>query len=321
MDTRSRDIIDEVTARDRRPDEEPRYYGVRLMTRCRHCGMPLPLCGLLLQVPCNHCMETNHLPEELWGQVIRVVDGSQRQRIKHGRFEVELESSVAPPPDEDLMEDAFDAPDWLRAQVQTVRRFFGAGCEGRTGAGLAVDQAAERPVAFSCPKCSASLEITADSPRTSTCEYCKTDVYLPDGLWLRLHPVQKATQFYVEYRGESEEARERRLESHRQREAQRNEQLRQLANQRRDLLQQRDKIEMPTFNSVIIGTLVCSLLFGATAYAGCGHNRAGLVAALLFLPVFAVLFGVKYLGERRRRQRLRAAIDARLERIDIEHAE
>lgn len=63
-----------------------------------------------------------------------------------------------------------------------------------------------------CPKCSASLDITADSQRTVACKYCETDIYLPDDLWLRLHPVKKAERWYIEYSGESSADRRRRLQ-------------------------------------------------------------------------------------------------------------
>ena len=56
------------------------------------------------------------------------------------------------------------------------------------------------PVVMSCPSCSASLDITADSERTTRCQYCNASVYIPDDLWRRMHPVRTATTWNVVYR-------------------------------------------------------------------------------------------------------------------------
>ena len=33
--------------------------------------------------------------------------------------------------------------------------------------------------------------------RIVICEYCETNVYLPDDLWLRLHPAKKKNRWFV----------------------------------------------------------------------------------------------------------------------------
>lgn len=52
-------------------------------------------------------------------------------------------------------------------------------------------------VLFACLGCGASLKIDATSPRISTCEYCDATNYLPDALWLRLHPAQRKRAFFL----------------------------------------------------------------------------------------------------------------------------
>lgn len=53
------------------------------------------------------------------------------------------------------------------------------------------------PVLFACLGCGASLEIDGTAPRISTCKYCDATSYLPDALWLRLHPAQRKRAFHL----------------------------------------------------------------------------------------------------------------------------
>lgn len=56
---------------------------------------------------------------------------------------------------------------------------------------------ASAPVLFACLGCGASLEIDGTTPRISTCKYCDATSYLPDALWLRLHPTQRKRAFHL----------------------------------------------------------------------------------------------------------------------------
>jgi hypothetical protein len=52
-------------------------------------------------------------------------------------------------------------------------------------------------VLFSCMGCGAPLEIDGEVPRISTCKYCESTNFLPDALWLRLHPAQRKQPFHL----------------------------------------------------------------------------------------------------------------------------
>jgi hypothetical protein len=52
------------------------------------------------------------------------------------------------------------------------------------------------PVVMACMSCGAGLDVNGTS-RTIECTYCKASNYLPDGLWLRLHPVPRLEWFYL----------------------------------------------------------------------------------------------------------------------------
>jgi len=57
-------------------------------------------------------------------------------------------------------------------------------------------QPVSEPVAYSCPQCAGSLMIDG-TDRLVKCSYCETRVYLPDDLWLRLHPAKKKSRWFI----------------------------------------------------------------------------------------------------------------------------
>ena len=68
--------------------------------------------------------------------------------------------------------------------------------EGALGDDGSESVQAVEPVLFSCMACGAALEVDG-SQRTVTCTFCNGSNYLPDGLWLRLHPQQTVRTFFV----------------------------------------------------------------------------------------------------------------------------
>ena len=86
----------------------------------------------------------------------------------------------------------YPTPRWLKAELPTLLQIIGAYRPTEDGRAqpLETDEVATKPVMLSCPNCNAALKVTAASERTVSCEHCGVDVYLPDGLWTRLHPVQ-----------------------------------------------------------------------------------------------------------------------------------
>jgi hypothetical protein len=54
---------------------------------------------------------------------------------------------------------------------------------------------------MACPQCNGGLTITPETPRTMTCAFCGVQVFLPDGLWLRLHPARKMRRWTLSFVG------------------------------------------------------------------------------------------------------------------------
>jgi len=51
-------------------------------------------------------------------------------------------------------------------------------------------------IVFTCPQCGGALKIDG-SERMPVCQFCNTNVYLPDDLWLRMHPAKMKVRWYV----------------------------------------------------------------------------------------------------------------------------
>ena len=259
-------------------DEGRRYRGVRVLGNCEHCGMPLPLTGPLRQVPCTHCLETNRFTAAFWEDLLDRLDWNPRN--KHVPGEYDLDVTIAEPPAA-LRERSSEPPDWL--VVPSLRRLFGAQQEAPEPS-VVVDDSA-RPVVMSCPKCSATLDLDEKSKRLTTCGDCGTDVYLPDDLWRRLHPVKQAERWYVEYEGPSSVARRRRQEEAGAEALCAAAERQELQLRRERLLERRTQLRRPPprrFSFVAWALLLSILLTAAGWFAGDGEDPAlGLHARLL----------------------------------------
>ncbi len=58
------------------------------------------------------------------------------------------------------------------------------------------DVVLSEPIVFSCPKCGGALEIDGKE-RVVPCKYCTSKVYLPDDLWLRIHPAKTVRRWFI----------------------------------------------------------------------------------------------------------------------------
>jgi len=99
----------------------------------------------------------------------------------------------------------YPAPAWLIEVIPTATQIFFGERELSAAEGQVVadpNDASEKPIVFSCPQCAGALKLTKSSERTVTCSYCEADVYLPDGLWAKLHPVKKAKHWCVRFEGD-----------------------------------------------------------------------------------------------------------------------
>ncbi len=83
-------------------------------------------------------------------------------------------------------------PSWLKKELPAAKLFVNA---------IITDEDVPKTdlsegVALTCPRCGGSLIIDGKE-RIVPCEYCSIHVYLPDDLWLRLHPVLVKAEWFI----------------------------------------------------------------------------------------------------------------------------
>jgi hypothetical protein len=220
----------------------PRYGSLSARTECNHCGAPLPLNAPVLEVSCAQCSGQVSVPAETWGVMLRDLDdhivlpegeGRTANTVIGGQklvYEIKREVPYC-----EKCGTAFEiadvpvgtsrniactqcgdpastepVPPWLGQAAPNARQLYRVDpdprLEGSNRIALSPPPAA-RPIALTCPSCGAGLRITVENPRLTSCEFCSADVYLPDAVWHKLHPVKVVTPFYVRFEGQTQRER------------------------------------------------------------------------------------------------------------------
>ena len=201
------------------------FAAMELKTKCPQCGNPMILNGPVLKSLCVSCQTELDLPAMSWKSMLedipadirKMKDGEGRQSTQFSSLSVELkyfkEKPLCPSCKMTLIFQPADvgaeqkipcpkcrhesvacpAPQWLRIVLPEIAILVNARQEAPDGV---PEAPAGKPVHFSCPSCSGNLKVDGSS-RTITCRYCSSDIYLPDDLWLRLHPVRKVGRWYL----------------------------------------------------------------------------------------------------------------------------
>jgi hypothetical protein len=202
---------------------------IKLGFQCPECNQPIPLGGLVETAHCDHCQSTVR-PD--WKKLLDfgnpgisvakwAVERPKQPRETGAFASIQLEVTRAAPAcvcRAKLPLDAIVAavgagatacacpacgkPVAVRAAPQHVRRHYptiaiaaGETASAEAGAG-AQPAASPHPVLFGCMNCGAPLKVDG-SERSIACGSCGASNYLPDPLWLRLHPVQKRAPFWL----------------------------------------------------------------------------------------------------------------------------
>ncbi len=231
-------------------NDEVRFIAVSLRSECSSCGQPLPINTLTDRARCRWCDAELRFTPRWWADLLGIADDRDEWPRKsqlsysssgHGtRQTAELEprplecDRCKSPLDDSVVADgskgeltcsscgaltkSFPISAGLRELVPSARQVFVA------------DRGPDRPkqtgpVVMSCPSCGGSLQIPADAKRLTACQYCSSNVVLPDAVWQALHPVEPMRPWFIRFRGETAaqaqaraEAEEQRREAARERE-------------------------------------------------------------------------------------------------------
>ncbi|MFH1437835.1 MAG: hypothetical protein ABIJ56_19155, partial [Pseudomonadota bacterium] len=217
------------------------FAQIQILTKCPECGHPVPVNGLLNKIHCNTCQSDFTWSGNGWKMFLEDIQssvmtsgGMSTNYLSHGTtVEATAATPVCPSCKKSIPGEALEgceggsvscpgcghamgccpAPQWLAEAFPNLKAVYGGEAEPGGGEAVELSGQAGKPVLFKCPGCNATLKITAGSERVTTCEFCKSDVYLPDDLWLRLHPAKKMEPWYVRFEGKTSDILEYEKES------------------------------------------------------------------------------------------------------------
>jgi len=199
------------------------WAALEISIKCPHCDSPVHVDGPYTEILCGSCQSPIEFPPEIWKDMLEDVSsevpamkpkegsnstifGHFNMSLMYGRrdpfckkckrdFDIEKEyqgQDTLVCPDCGEKTPIFPAPDWLKEAIHGSTLVLGAWPMSDS----VEEKGLSGPVAFACPKCAGSLMIDG-TDRLVKCGYCETNVYLPDDLWLRLHPAKKKGRWYI----------------------------------------------------------------------------------------------------------------------------
>jgi hypothetical protein len=219
---------------------------IELRTQCGGCGQPLPVNGYAEQVTCGGCHRQTRIDPDTWKSVLEdpvtevhgmaldegsrstVMTGGQTFELLYGHQAPRCGSckTTFPPESAQFVDRGWTVcvgcgqkaglrrapPPFVELGIQLLYGEDPAQLAGGSGPAPQVAKAAS-PVVLYCPQCKAPLSVDG-SKRMVACQYCSTDVYLPDDLWTRLHPVKQVARWHGSFgsAAEREAHRRRRFE-------------------------------------------------------------------------------------------------------------
>jgi len=197
---------------------------IELLNKCSECSNDYPLNGLVDEIRCGRCGDSQVLGKTFWHEELREDVEFARVPGARGGGEVlggpTIECRGFPPfcrkcgnliPMTSLTEAWGEAeksggasiecahckaayaarkpPDWGREVFEGLVFLF-----GETTAASSSEP--PKPVVFKCPNCTASLQIGGEK-RVVRCQYCESDVFLPDELWQHFNPRAKKAAWWM----------------------------------------------------------------------------------------------------------------------------
>lgn len=197
-------------------------FRVELSMPCPRCDRPVPIDGPVESAHCMYCQNDMEIGREYWQNVLAdgcaemqgttvgqgsgsMMFGANTSNLTLGRLDPYCNSCKT-----DFLEPwslesgtiyecrkcgagwpVQEPPGWLTKAVPRIVQLINADLSGKTGA-----ETGTEPVSVSCPKCSGSLTVDGSS-RLVRCQWCDSRIYLPDGLWSRLHGAKRKRRWFV----------------------------------------------------------------------------------------------------------------------------
>jgi ankyrin repeat protein len=195
-------------------------YGYKVQKGCPDCGKTVVINGPAQKVKCEACQSKLSLDNEFWKSFFESASGLGRT-VKLMFSELDIDFGKKKPLcvkcDEPLDLSGFDtkkqisckncneknssfpAPEWLKKFKVSDCHPEHIFCADDQESGSSEQSENVKPIAINCVSCAASLTITTETSRNTVCRHCETKQYLPDGLWLALHPVKKSHYWFIRF--------------------------------------------------------------------------------------------------------------------------
>ncbi|TFG64393.1 MAG: hypothetical protein E4H36_03125 [Spirochaetales bacterium] len=214
-----------------------RFGCFSIRTVCRSCGLPVPVNGPVLTLACTECFDEMRLtPDTLAGfmndfeeEYEGLSEGEGRSGTLMGgdgtfnytyhRISPRCGScgkslEISSPAENSAFRcggcgklyHVAAVPEEYAKEVPSARFSITPEPLPESAAGKADEnngKKPEKPVVMACPQCGVALSLTAAAGRITGCRYCGAEVYVPDPVWLRLHPVKTAEDWIVWFEGKN----------------------------------------------------------------------------------------------------------------------
>lgn len=203
-------------------------YAFRISLECPHCRNGVPVNGFTHEVLCSGCLKSIPLNQDWWDTLLpmekiekaladppSVINytkflSGMGERLEYGNRACSCQSCNGPLGEEWIAKvgekEGAPCPQCkaiirVRKATELVRSLIPEADllvqEGATGAELDKELGkTAQPVIFGCLSCGAALPVDGTT-RTPKCGHCSNENYLPDALWLRLHPAPVSHTFFV----------------------------------------------------------------------------------------------------------------------------
>ena len=214
-----------------------RYGCFKIRTTCSSCGQSIPINGPYRRLFCTACFEEmtlspdriagflNDFEEEYEGLTEgqgrggTLMSGGGTFKYSYWRLEPRCSSCKKPLSIPEVQDNSIhrcaeceapyyllSIPEWLQKPVPSARFCctLQPPPKGDTDdKGIEIDEDSTKPVVMSCHQCAGALSVSARSERIMECSYCNSEVYVPDAIWKRLHPVRKTEEWFVCFEGKN----------------------------------------------------------------------------------------------------------------------
>ena len=202
-----------------------------LKTTCKHCSSPIMLNAFTEKILCPSCNKYNTFSQENWhnlledavkeapdfkigeGQPSTIMQGEFTYHLTYGRQDPRCRNCKTGIDITKLEEYSASGhtkcakcsneifvrkPSELVAECFPQVKFLAGEDEDQLVINPSPEKlpASAKPILFTCPSCAGNLEIDG-TDRMITCKFCNSEIYLPDDLWFRLHPVKEVDRWYM----------------------------------------------------------------------------------------------------------------------------